>query len=837
MIFVILNAALAAYLIWATMNINTKNQGEDSRVVNVMLFNSASAILMFVSVILILCGPEKVTVLCERLTLFLIACSFVEISVLFMTLNRTGKFIFAKGLKAVLLVIALYIVFAQIKIEDYTRFVIVSNPVLTGRMALQFPVTWLQVFVILYIFVCPLFSLLVMLLNAENTNSRLAIQRAVMCLGSMIFGWVGLILVVMISDMLPMMRSLILYIMCAMTLMLQKSATQEKIFDGGMIASALLSMLIRYFIPAIAGAVLYVLLRPMYIDNRELYVLIVFGVIFGLLILSRSIASGLAKFVNYRSSQYEAEFERALASIDYENELSDIAKEFLTAFQQNLQTSTMAVLLDNGQGEFSTSYSSEGKTYKISKFTKAREIMMNNNIHILFRDEVESNYLLQPVREEIYQFFDEAECDAFIILHEGHHILGILTLGEKRTGSSYDEYDKQVLNKFYSYLFVFGYYMKNIANASVVGTVNREIRMSSQIITSIQENMDYIKNPKVDVGYLMVPAHNIGGEFVDLIRLNNTRHLMIIGSMSGKGISASMSMVILKSIVRTFLAETHDFKLLVKKVNMFIRDNLPKGTFFSGVFCLMDFATDTMYYVNCGIPTLLMYSKTYNNVIEVQGKGYVLGFVKDISPLIKVKQIKLVSGDMIAITTGGLINAHSLRGEQFGKERIKQVLMDNYTYPAKRIARFLFDSLQRFMSKELEDDITVLTLRYFGKDGVAISETEAMGEEVQQYGGDFSADDLIDNAVEDMSIDSGDAEKVETDAAFEAEQKSDAENIQPEQNEEISQDSGESQFSSNFDDDMFNEDFSNPNADLSDIAGISVDDIVDPEVFEQNTEN
>ena len=96
--------------------------------------------------------------------------------------------------------------------------------------------------------------------------------------------------------------------------------------------------------------------------------------------------------------------------------------------------------------------------------------------------------------------------------------------------------------------------------------------------------MDRIKNKKYDIGYRMVPARNIGGEFVDIIRLTDTRYIYIIGSLSGKGIAASMNMVIMKSIIRTFLAETTDFKLLIQKVNLFIKNSLPKGVFFSGLF-------------------------------------------------------------------------------------------------------------------------------------------------------------------------------------------------------------------------------------------------------------
>ena len=212
----------------------------------------------------------------------------------------------------------------------------------------------------------------------------------------------------------------------------------------------------------------------------------------------------------------------------------------------------------------------------------------------------------------------------------------------------------------------------------------------------------------------MIQAHSIGGEFNELIKLNNECHIFIIGSLSGKGISASMSMVILKSIIRTYLVETSDFKILVQKVNHFIREHLPLGTFFAGVFALMDFSSDTLYYVNCGTPALFMYNRTYNNIIEIQGDGRVLGFVQDVSSLVKVKKIKLSKGDTILACTGGLINSTSLRGEIFGKERVQRLLMENMTFPANRIAQFTYDALVKFASKELSDDVSIIVMKYLG---------------------------------------------------------------------------------------------------------------------------
>ena len=214
-----------------------------------------------------------------------------------------------------------------------------------------------------------------------------------------------------------------------------------------------------------------------------------------------------------------------------------------------------------------------------------------------------------------------------------------------------------------------------------------------------------------------------------MMRLTDSRHLFVMGDLSGKGIAASMSMVILKAIIRAYLEETHDFKQLVVKVNKFIRYNLQKGTIFAGMFAIINFENDTMYYINCGIPAMFLYTEAYNNVIEIQGSGHILGFVNDISPYISVKQIKLHKNDIVLACTDGLIESHSLRGEQFGKDRIQRLMVANAMYPAQRMAQFEHDELMRFMSHEMEDDVSVLVMKYLSSIESEKEEARAIKEE------------------------------------------------------------------------------------------------------------
>ena len=119
----------------------------------------------------------------------------------------------------------------------------------------------------------------------------------------------------------------------------------------------------------------------------------------------------------------------------------------------------------------------------------------------------------------------------------------------------------------------------------------------------------------------------------------------------------------------------------------------------------------TVYYANCALPALFMYNKTYNNMIEIQGEGRVLGFAEDISSLIKVKKVQLASGDLLVGVTNGLIETKSMRGESFGKARIQRVVLDNIKQPAEKLCGFLSTAVREFVDKEMEEDASALIVK------------------------------------------------------------------------------------------------------------------------------
>lgn len=722
MFFMILTAVIGVLLILFAFSFdNTNGSRFNNPFVNMIMFVSALFFLgAFVQFFTIISAPRPFVLLIARLKYVLMAWVSTGLCKIAMTYESDKPHPVLNVVKWMINVAAFIVIFVvnggfrDLIIEPDNYYKVYSGYAFSGGLGQLIPFTWFTLYCVVFIIVLPFLSSLIVLIRAENTSSRLIRQNLhTIALGFMSM-WVVYALLQLGNRFQPMFTSLYMLSFVPAIIIFAIAFDTIEVWGKELIKRTILRVFLIYILPGALEGGLYLLARHLFpVGSLSYYSMVLAGTI---VVVFLWVFTGryFMKAEKLRNSRYGDVFENAISKITYDGDSKAIIDILSNCFMKYVDASTFTLAIDAGTGFLESIFTDDENKIMIPIDDPSFDVLLNQKHPIVFREYAKKDYSVANVREQLVQLLDSTKSDAFIVLNEGRRVIGIIFLGPKNSGNRYTPYDYEVFTKMYSNFFVNAYYMKNIMNESVVGTVNREIRMSSQIITSIQENMDYITNPKVDCGYRMVPAHNIGGEFIDLIRLNSTRHMFIIGSLNGKGIAASMSMVILKSVIRTDLAETSDFKVLVQKINSFIRNSLPKGTFFAGVLGMLDFSTDTMYYINCGSPALFMYNHIYNNVIEIQGEGHVLGFKKDISNLVRVKKVKLSEGDIILACTDGLIEQKSLRGEGYGKTRVQSQIMENASFPADKMAQFTYDGLVQFTSRALENDVTVLVLKYKG---------------------------------------------------------------------------------------------------------------------------
>ncbi len=697
-----------------------------SSIADIQLETEAYKQLIHSSLLLtIVTAVEAVAILCAfwvnaqavlffmRLMFCLLAWTCCAFSFWVLRFPKPSRSAVATAIKVVFEVFTVYIMFYRV--SDITLSLENGVTVVSDMME-YLPITWYQLYIGVFAILMPGISFLSMMFRFEGIKNRLVKQQEVVILIVLAAGAFALYATCKMTDQIaPAFDLLFPYVIALVIFLIFWDLSRGVLVDFTVIKNAAVSIFFNYIIASIIAGVGFAMLQPLRKANMPLFQLVYILLTGGLLVLSYQTSKIMKRVQGSRDTNYSSHFEEQLASIDFTDGLEDIEKKLENIFKENVQNLSLELLIESGETELVTLYSSHDKSIRIPLEGKIFDTALNAQQNVIFRTHAENSHDLAPAREELLSLFNTTGSEAIIILNEGRRVFGAFLIGQKRLGNAYTDYDFEVFQRLYSHFFLIGYYLKNIANESVVGTVNREIQMSGQIIQSIQENMDFINNPKVDVGYLSVAAHNLGGEYLDFIRLSENRYMIILGDMSGRGINASMSTVILKSIVRTFLNETSDFKQLVQKVNGFIRNNLPKGTYFSGMFALADFSENTLYYINCGIPAMFLYNHAYNNTIEIQGEGRILGFARNIEKLVKVKKVVMNPGDILLTCTDGLLESKSIRGDMFGKDRIQRSIIENLGFPASKMVQFLHKEQLDFISRELDDDVSIIAIKCISK--------------------------------------------------------------------------------------------------------------------------
>ena len=490
-----------------------------------------------------------------------------------------------------------------------------------------------------------------------------------------------------------------------------------RIFDVTTVASVGFRSLLHAGLVGLAAGAVYVLGDMLFGRGAAILSLIPASAAFGTAYFCGAFLR--KRFGNaFRSTRaYADRLESALASLDYAQGRDRVIADVLRILRESMDCGAIHLVVENAQGALVQIGSTlemplDASIAVLDRRNPGIEKLVEEKATILLKTEIIANYDYHGVKEALLDVLERFDADAMILVLEDRTLIGGLLLGSKSTGGDFTDYDYQALRRVYGKLFVALYYLKHIAQESLVTVVDRELEYSEQIIQSIQENIDAVHYPGIDISYLTRSTRKLGGDFIDMVKLSEDRCILVLGDVAGKGLNASLSMVILKSVIRTFLRETKDFKTMIVKVNAFIKANLPRGTFFAGLFGYFDLKNRTLFYVNCGVPALFLLPGSETASREIQGPGKVLGFVKDIAPHINLKKAVFEPGDIILMTTDGLTDAESPRGERYGKDRIHAFLVENRAVPAERMVKYLSEEVSQFVAQELGDDISIIAIKF-----------------------------------------------------------------------------------------------------------------------------
>ncbi|TFB13677.1 hypothetical protein E3U55_15580 [Filobacillus milosensis] len=205
-----------------------------------------------------------------------------------------------------------------------------------------------------------------------------------------------------------------------------------------------------------------------------------------------------------------------------------------------------------------------------------------------------------------------------------------------------------------------------------------------------------------------VPAHYLSGDYYDFVYEDNKqKYWVFAGDVMGKGIPAFTKMAMLRTAVRTLAPHSESPSELLRKVNQTLFEDFKLLRSFTTLFCGMyDIERNTFTYASAGHPQPVL--KRMNQPSELlQAKGIAIGFIQDYN--FQEETVMLQPNDYIFIFTDGITEAKNEKDEQFGRDRIIDVVNQHNSNTC--LIENITNRILTYSNYEQRDDATMVTIK------------------------------------------------------------------------------------------------------------------------------
>jgi sigma-B regulation protein RsbU (phosphoserine phosphatase) len=243
--------------------------------------------------------------------------------------------------------------------------------------------------------------------------------------------------------------------------------------------------------------------------------------------------------------------------------------------------------------------------------------------------------------------------------------------------------------------------------------IDRErLEQELQLASEIQQRFQPTQAPNVP-GYelqgISFPCYEIGGDYYDFIERADGRMIVTLGDVSGKGTAAALLMSSLHAAVHAQASSHSSLADTINSVNQYLAENIPSNRFVTLFYAELDPKTGGLAFINAGHnPPLIVHAA--GTVENLSAGGLPLGIRRDAD--YREGRTQLQHSDVLVIYSDGVSEAVSPQGEEFGTERLYQVVSHNLNASAAGIRDRIEAALTKWaQGTPAADDITLVIVK------------------------------------------------------------------------------------------------------------------------------
>ncbi len=301
------------------------------------------------------------------------------------------------------------------------------------------------------------------------------------------------------------------------------------------------------------------------------------------------------------------------------------------------------------------------------------------------------------------ELLKETQADVLVPIKANGEISCLLCVGKKISGDSFDPEEKR--------------FLLGAGEEISIGLHNlrwyeqeREYGEARDILQRLMPK-EIPQPPGFEIAGVWQPARIVGGDYFDVLHLDQHRIGLCMADVAGKGMPAALLMSNMQAAVRAFASELAAPKDLCARVNQVICSHMSEDRFITSFYGVLDQRTWRLTYTNAGHSAPLWIHGDGSSQI-LAGEGAVFGVFREWQ--YTQSEVELKPGDWLILFTDGVTEAQNAAGEEFGEERLIEAVRGHLHLNADQMQKAILHAVGEFTSGEFQDDATLLVLSATG---------------------------------------------------------------------------------------------------------------------------
>jgi len=241
----------------------------------------------------------------------------------------------------------------------------------------------------------------------------------------------------------------------------------------------------------------------------------------------------------------------------------------------------------------------------------------------------------------------------------------------------------------------------------------RDLRLAAEIQQHLRPHV-FPDISEVEIETSSSCSMHIGGDYFDVLRVDDRRWGFVIADVSGKGAGAALMMAECRATLRICAPSELSPGAVVRRLNRAIQPDIRPGMFITLFYGILDLDTNKLRYVRAGHESSLLLRKSAAVPELLQGDGMAVGLDEGtvFDQVLEECEVTLKEGDLVALYTDDITEAQNPQGEEFNRDRLASTLLRHDDRPLAEMARTVERFVRRFSAlAPRHDDSTLLLFR------------------------------------------------------------------------------------------------------------------------------